>query len=243
VENFGPSSLVPQGWVAMSVPLDRLSSVAYALAPGDAIDVMLTFTLSAIDEQFQTLLSNSASFFLQETGTSGEVTQGTVFVIDPLGRFEQVPTGDLAHVAPSEDTSRPIPVAVILQNARVVEVGAFKPKPPVPAPTPTPEPGAPTPTPGGPPPTPTPPPPDVLLLALPPQEQLFLNYALEVSADIDFALRRANDTRLYDVTNVDFAFLLSQFGIEIPPNTTFTIGGLETTSLDAASVEAEGQQP
>ena len=83
----------------------------------------------------------------------------------------------------------------------------------------------------------------MLLLALPPQEQLFLNYALEVSADIDFALRRANDTRIYEVSNVDFAFLLEQFGIEIPPNTTFTIGGLETTSLEAAEVEVGAQQP
>jgi Flp pilus assembly protein CpaB len=52
VENFGPSSLVPQGWVAMAIPTDRLSSVAYGVRPGDSVDVMLTFTLSSIDQDF-----------------------------------------------------------------------------------------------------------------------------------------------------------------------------------------------
>ena len=34
-ENYGPSSLVPAGWVAMAIPTDRLSSVAYGVQPGD----------------------------------------------------------------------------------------------------------------------------------------------------------------------------------------------------------------
>ena len=236
IENFGPSSLVPQGWVAMAVPTDRLSSVAYALQAGDTVDIMLTFTLSAIDEEFQTLLNNSATFFF-ETG-EGETQDASIFVIDPYGRFEQLPTNDIAHVAPSESTQRPVPVAVLLQNARVVNVGPYIPPVAVQPPTPTPLPDEPTPTPGGGlPPTPTPPPPDVLLLALPPQQQLFVKYALEVSADIDFALRGANDAQLYANQNVDLNFLLEQFDIQVPPNFDFTVGGLESTSLESEQVE------
>jgi hypothetical protein len=242
VENFGPSSLVPQGWVALAVPMDRLSSVAYGLAPGDTIDIMLSFTLSAIDEQFQTLLSNSATFYLEETVGEGESEEArpTIFIVDPYGRFETLPTNDVAHVGPSEDTERPTAVGVILQNARVVNVGTYQPRPPAMPPTPTPEPDAPTPTPD--PnaiPTPTPAPPDVLLIALPPQQQLFMDYALEVNGDIDFALRGVNDGQLYSVQNVDFNYLLQQFNIAIPPNTTYTIGGLSTTSLEAGEVVAE----
>lgn len=234
IENYGPSSLVPPGWVALAIPLDRLSSVAYGISPGDTVDVMLSFTLNAIDEQFQTLLFNSASFFLPETG--GEESGGWV-VIDPYGRFEQIATGDIAHVKPSENTERPIPLSVILQGARVVQVGPWLPRAPVPPPTPTPIPDAPTPTPGGgAPPTPTPPPPNVLLIALPPQQQLFLKYALEVNADIDFALRGVNDPQLYAVEEVDFNYLLRQFDITIPPNTVFTIGGVGTTSLESEEV-------
>jgi Flp pilus assembly protein CpaB len=234
IESYGPSSLVPPGWVALAVPLDRLSSVAYGIAPGDTVDIMLSFTLNAIDEQFQTLLFNSAVFFLPET-TGEETGGGQQFVIiDPYGRFEQIATGDIAHVEPAEGTERPIPVSVILQGARVVQVGPWQPSLPVPPPTPTPDPDAPTPTPGGgPPPTPTPPPPNVLLLALPPQQQLFLKYALEVNADIDYALRGVNDPQLYAIEGVDFNYLLQQFDITIPPNTEYTIGGVGTTSLDS----------
>lgn len=247
IENFGPSSLIPQGWVAMAVPIDRLSSVAYGLQPGDGVDVMLTFTLSAIDEEFQTLLNNSASFYLTPTDTggeeggTGEPTRPSIYVIDPYGRFETIPTGDIAHLGPSEDTARPIAVAVILQNARVVEVGTYQPPLPAAQPTPTVDPNQPTPTPGGPPPTPTPAPPDVILVALPPQQQLFLDYALEVTADIDFALRGENDGQLYTVQQVDLEYLLGQFGITIPPNFDYTIGGVGSTSLDAGDVQIEEQ--
>jgi pilus assembly protein CpaB len=238
IESYGPSSLVPPGWVALAVPLDRLSSVAYGISPGDTVDIMLSFTLNAIDEQFQTLLFNSAVFFLPETGgEEGAATGQSFVVIDPYGRFEQIATGDIAHVEPAESTERPIPVSVILQGARVIQVGPWQPSPPVPPPTPTPDPDAPTPTPGGgPPPTPTPQPPNVLLLALPPQQQLFLKYALEVNADIDYALRGVNDPQLYAIEGVDFNYLLRQFDITIPPNTEYTIGGVGTTSLDSEDV-------
>lgn len=234
IENYGPSSLVPPGWVALAVPLDRLSSVAYGLSPGDTVDVMLSFTLNAIDEQFQTLLFNSASFYLP----GGDENESSFLVIDPYGRFEQIATGDVAHVKPAESTERPIPLSVILQGARVVQVGPWLPTVPVPPPTPTAVPDAPTPTPGGgPAATPTPPPPNVLLVALPPQQQLFLKYALEVNADIDFALRGLNDPQLYAVEEIDFDYLFQQFDITIPPNAEFTIGGVGVTSLESEEVE------
>ncbi|MCB9433821.1 MAG: hypothetical protein H6668_17765 [Ardenticatenaceae bacterium] len=56
---FGPSSIIPAGFVAQAVPMDRLSSVAYGLAPGDYVDIMLSFVLLEIDE-FQALLDNGA---------------------------------------------------------------------------------------------------------------------------------------------------------------------------------------
>jgi len=238
VENFGPSSLIPPGWVAMAVPMDRLNSVTYGFAPGDAVDIMLSFTLNPLDQEFQTLLANSASFFLQDEGEDG-VNQGNIFVIDPFGRFETIATGDLAHIAPSEDPPRPVPVSVLLQQARIVQVGTFQPPLPVLPPTPTPDPEAPTPTPGGPPPTPTPPPPDVVLVALNPQQQLFLKYAVETTADIDFALRGAGDLQIYTTEQVDISYLLGQFGIDVPPNAIYSIGGLTDTSAEPEALELQ----
>jgi hypothetical protein len=74
---------------------------------------------------------------LQPIGPEGLQLEGTIFVIDPYGRFEVLGTGDSAHVAPSEDTQRPVPISVILQNARVIEVGTFSPRQPAQPPTPT----------------------------------------------------------------------------------------------------------
>jgi Flp pilus assembly protein CpaB len=230
IEEFGPSSLVPSGWVAMAVPMDRLSGVAYGLAPGDSVDVMLTFILNRMDEQLQTLLFNSATFVLTPQAEGDEQPRPTLFVIDPYGRFESLPAGELSHIQPAELTERPVPVSVILQSARVISVGPWKPEEPPRPPTATPLPATEaTPTPGAPLPTPTPFAPSVLLVALPPQQQLFLKFAVEVSADIDFALRGVNDVELYTVEQVDLPWLLGQFGIQVPPNMEYTPGRFDDT--------------
>jgi len=218
---YGPSSLIPPGWEAHAIPMDRLSSVGYALAPGDSIDVMLSFVFAQIDEEFQTLLRNSASFVTEVPSEDGP-PELAIVIIDPFGRFDTLPQGDLAHIKPFEN-QRPVPVSMLLQNAKVIHVGPWKPVEPYKPPTPTPDPNAPTPTPGGPPPTPPPPPPDVVVVALPPQQQLFLKYALESNADIDYALRAVQDGQLYAVDPVDLRYILEQFDIEIPPDFNYTL--------------------
>lgn len=255
VENYSPSSLIPQGFVAAAVPMDRLNSVAYALDEGDYIDIMITFYFYQIDEEFQTYLENAAIFFLEEAIevseeiAAGEVTEEEVttipepFIIFPFGRFEELPTGDLAHVGPSE-FQRPVPVAMILQNARVIQVGPFTPPSAAQLPTATPEPveeGEPTPTPSVA--TPTPEPPDVLLVALSPQQQLFLKYAVESKADIDFALRGVNDGQLYAVDNVDLNYLLEQFDIEVPPNFSYSVDAVTIDVTVTPIPESEGTVP
>ena len=229
-EEYGPSSLIPPGFEAMSIPMDRLSSVAYGLAPGDNIDVMFSLVFAEIDEEFETLLPNAAAFILY--GTSGDGGEGegdsqgerTIFVVDPYGRFEVLSNGDLAHIAPS-GPQQPVPVTFIIQNAKVIQVGAWEPPQPPAAPSPTPDLSVATPTPQGVEPTltPTPQPPDVLVIALPPQQLLLLKYAVEHNADVDYALRGINDGQLYQITNVELGYLLERFNIEIPPGFNYTI--------------------
>ncbi len=234
LQEYGPSSLIPPGFIAAAVPMDRLSSVAYALEEGDYVDIMITFSFYQIDEQFQTYLENAAVFNLEDTtqteeGSDGENTavSTNIFVLWPYGRFEELPTGDTVHVHGSE-TQRPVSISMILQNARVIQIGKWSPTEPVLPATPTPEPVAegeptPTPQPGGPlPPTATPYP-NVALIALSPQQQLFLKYAVESNADIDFALRGASDNQLYTVENVDINFLLERFNIEVPPGFNYSV--------------------
>ncbi len=232
---YGPSSLIPPGFVAAAVPMNRLSSVAYGLDPGDFVDIMLSFVFYQIDEQFQTYLQNAAVFFLEdvqqavEAGEGEDLSTQEVVIIAPYGRFETLPTGDLAHIAPSE-SQRPVQVSMILQNAKVIQVGEWVPPAAVQGPTPTPSPvpanTTPEPTPFQPGPTATPQP-KVLLLALSPQQQLFLKYAVESNAVITFALRGVKngvqDNQLYAVQNVDINYLLQRFNIVPPPNFNYSV--------------------
>lgn len=234
---FGPSSIIPAGFVAQAVPMDRLSSVAYGLAPGDFVDIMISLTLTEIDEEFQALLDNSATFYLRSE--EGAIS---AYVVDPFGRVETLPTNERTLISPTEG-KRPLPVAIILQNARVIQVGAYTPPPPVQAATPTAVPaeteGDATPTPAPDQPTITPTPlPDVVLVAMAPQEQLLLKYAVEANANIDFALRGINDGQLYSVENVDLPFILNRFGIDIPANFNFTVGGNANSTIQITPTPA-----
>lgn len=255
-EQYGPSSLIPEGSVAAAVPMDRLSSVAYGLRPGDNIDIMVTFLFYQIDEEFQTYLQNEGVFYLQQEGqaTTGQdgatevgVPQPDILILSPFGRFEELPTGDLAHVAPSE-FQRPIMVSMVLQNAKAIQVGNWTPREKAALATPTPVPveGEATPTSegSGPPPTPTPTPPDVLVLALSPQQQLLLKYAIESEADIDFALRGPGDSQIYNIENVDLALILERFGINPPPDFTYSVDkppALQVTATPPGEGEETGQ--
>ena len=264
-EDFGPSSLIPPGFVAMSVPFSREHGVGSAIESGDSIDILISFLLLPVDEQFQTRLHNNAVIYLTQEVESVDDQGNTVietvqvpFLIEPQGRYEELPTGDLANIAPSEQDARGQHVAFVIQNARVIEVGDWIPPVPPMLPTPTlsPEeeeqlaetgqaPGdsevslselanavnqtiaelqdpllA-----------------DSILIALPPQQQVFLKYAVETNSVVDFALRGEGDGQLYAVENVSLDYVLERFNIEIPPNFTYVV---DTDDNTFQPVEAVG---
>lgn len=259
LQEYGPSALIPPGFIAMAIPLDLLGA-ASGVSEGDFVDIMSTFNLYRIDEQFQTFLENNATFFIddflagvQENPPEDESTFASdfemeTFFVVPFGRFEELANGDLVLVSPSE-FQRPIPITMVLQNAKVIQIGNYVVPPPasIYLPTATPKPleeGAETPTPEAvPTATPTSPPPDIIVVALSPQQQLFLKHAIEVGADIDFALRGSSDNQLFEVDQVDFQFLLDFFNIEIPPNFDFTIdtGSVEGTGAEGGSSPGAGE--
>ena len=242
IEEVGPSSLIPPGFVAQAVPMDRLSGVGYSVGEGDYVDVLISFVLKEIDPQFQTLLENSITFYLRD-----EEGNPIVLMVDPYGRFEELPTGETTHIAPSESPRRPILVSMILQNAKVIQVGNWMPDGPIDSATPTPLPvpadapedSTPTPPAGSVPPTSTPTPPETLLLALLPQDQLLLKYAIEADADVDFALRGVNDGQLYTIENVDFNYIKERFNFAIPENYDYTVEFIEVTPTPISSGTTE----
>ena len=247
-EEYGPSSLIPQGFVAMAVPVDRLGSVGYGVEAGDSIDILVSFILLPVDEQFQTRLPNKATFYIvTQEDVVDEVTGETVtrtirkpYTITPYGRFEALPTGDTAFVQPSEELARGTHIAFVIQNARVIEVGPWIPPSPALVPTATPNPESEEGEQGpseeevsldqlagriqqvldglaGPPYN------NTILVALPPQQQVFLKYAVETQSVIDFALRANNDNQFYPVENISLDYVLERFNVEIPPNFTYVV--------------------
>lgn len=249
--DFGPSSLIPSGFVAMSVPYSRTHAVGGAIEAGDSVDILISFLLSPVDEDFQTKLHNNAILYVNEevetTDDEGNVVVDTIrvpFLIQPQGRYEELPTGDLANIAPSEQTARGQHVAFVIQNARVIEVGQWIPPVPplLPTPTFTPEEEEELAETGQPPQgsevtlsdlandvneaiaaLKNPLEADSILIALPPQQQVFLKYAVETNSAIDFALRGSGDGQLYAVDNVSLDYVLDRFNIEIPPNFTYVV--------------------
>lgn len=256
-EDFGPSSLIPPGFVAMSVPYDRVSGVGGGIEAGDSIDILISFLLIPVDEEFQTPLHNSAVLYVNEeievVDENGDVTIQNVripFLIEPQGRYEELATGDLANIAPSEAQARGQHVAFVIQNAAVIEVGQWIPPVPPLLPTPTLSPeqeeelaetgqnpedlevtlselanevneaiaALKDPLQA-----------DSILIALPPQQQITLKYALETNSSIDFALRGEGDGQLYATENVSLEYVLDRFNIEIPPNFTFVVNTDDNT--------------
>lgn len=52
------AAILEPGRVAVAVPIDRITSVAYALQPGDRVDVIVSMLFVDLDQDFQTMLPN-----------------------------------------------------------------------------------------------------------------------------------------------------------------------------------------
>jgi pilus assembly protein CpaB len=147
------SLYIENGMVAVSVPINRLSSVSYGLRPGDRVNVIVSLLFVDLDTQFQTVLPNFSSAViapgpaivvsfseenadgsaeevsvttneLLQTLTAQIVAGGTV---SPIGRLDLDPTlGQPFYIVPSE-TQRPRSVSqTLIQNAMVLQVGTFE---------------------------------------------------------------------------------------------------------------------
>jgi pilus assembly protein CpaB len=153
---------IPRGMVAISIPINRLTSVSYAPRPGDHVNVIATMMMLDLDTDFQTATPNRNAAVLgagpgvvvgaeSETEVSvdantdlSKVTGQTIgagptsvigrTAIDPL--LEQT-----LYVVPSEEQRPRLVSQTLLQDAIVLGVGDFplKDEPAEEEPAPTPE--------------------------------------------------------------------------------------------------------
>jgi pilus assembly protein CpaB len=206
---------LPSGKVAYAMPVARWSSVAWAIQPGDHVDVLISLLIVDIDVDFQTEIPN-----VMELRTTGPEGGETVITMD-LGRMEALPDGTLVMAMPSEDAQRPrLITQLVVQDALVLRVGDWKEKKETPTPTPTSEEGGGTEgstqtetvtqkvTPGF----------TSVTLGVTPQDAVILKYLEELGASIDLVLRSASDagdSHTTEAVTLDYVF--ERYAIEVPP--------------------------
>ncbi len=248
--DLGPSGsdaalLIDPGMVAVSIPINRLSSVAYGLRRGDYVNVIVTLLFVDIDTTTQSILPNNTSSVLapgpavvtsiteesadassaETTIISDELLQTLTAqvvsggVVSPVGRLELDPTlGQPFYIVPSEP-QRPRAVSqTLIQHAMVLNMGTFSLEDPGAEPTPTPDPAA---APdqqadGEPTPVPAIERPDIITLVVTPQDAVTLNYLVMNGAYLSLAMRGANDDSRAETEAVTLQFLLDQYNIQNP---------------------------
>lgn len=228
---------IPKGQVAVSIPIDRQSAVAFGLRRGDYVNVIATMLLVDLDAVFQSKLPNTTAMLIAP-GPQGEPGLSPVILTlditgkgeaGILGRSEVDTVLEQPYYAIPSESQRPRMVSqTMIQNVRVLWVGTFpQPEEEVkPTPTPAPVGGTPTPAPvpeqGQPvPQQPTPTPkvityPDIITLIVSPQDAVMLNYMLLSGARLSLVMRRFEDDTTMVTEPVTLQFLLDQYGIPIP---------------------------
>jgi len=233
------SAVIPANRVAVALPMNRLSSVAYAIETGDHVDVIVSFLFVDVDREFQSAEPNSFQPFFPSQVTEGPT--GTLTRYEPVGspfrgEFSTriLPDGStvMGATIPSEAPRPRLATQRTVTDALVVWTGDFpldgKMFAPVPTPPPIPPtavPGEEQPTPEGPPTaTPLPPRPDIVTLAVAPQDAVVLSWLVEARIPITFALRSASaGTQLVQTDTVSLDYIMNRFAITLPDKFEYNI--------------------
>jgi pilus assembly protein CpaB len=205
------AKVISPGLVAISVPLNRLNSVAYGIRDGDRVNVIATTMFVDLDASFQTALLNHLGD-VQGPGldprpnlTAGGAGGGA------YPRIELDPTLNQAvSIIPSEPQRPRLVTQMVLQDIQVLHVGNFSLVPEAPAQA--------TPAAGGQA-APTAAPvarPDIITLIVTPQDAVSITYLLYSGVKLSFTLRAPDDTTRAETEAATLQYLLSQYAIPIP---------------------------
>jgi Flp pilus assembly protein CpaB len=213
------AAILPSGLVAVSIPINRLTSVSYAIQDGDRVDVILSMLFVDVDDVFQTIAPNLITLF--QFSAEGITTSETL-----EGRPDSTSLGP-AIISPSERQRPRLVTQRTVQDALIVHVGEF----PAggrfiavpPTPTPVPDAEEETTSDGEPVASPTPAVPTVVTLGVTPQDAVVLVWAIEAKLPITLALRSASDTSRTTTQAVTLDYIMANFDINPPGKRQYTI--------------------
>ena len=207
--------LVPPGMTAISIPINRLSSAAYAIRDGDHVNVIASILFVDYDQLTQT--SDPLMLDNAKQEPPGDVTVQTTDGAK-YGRTEIDPVLNLPfYVVPGESQRPRLVSQMVLQDIRVLHVGNFiLPDEEALAaqvklePTPTPQPGTSVSnqTAGL--------QPDIITLIVTPQDAITLTYLIYGNTKLTLTLRGGEDQSRVETEAATLGFLLSQYGIPVP---------------------------
>lgn len=207
---------IPAGKVAYALPVGRYSSVAWALQPGDHVDVIISLSVVDLDEDFQTILPNNATCVQpsEEEGCQSGV----------MGRLQVLANGWVVNLTPKEAQRPRLVTQLTVQDAIVLRVGDWpSEEEPAPSEEETPPPEA-QPAEGAAQPTPSPRQTvEPLTLIVTPQDAMVLKYAQEVGASIDLVLRSAADRGQITTESVTLQYIFDRFEIQLPPKLPYGV--------------------
>lgn len=217
------AAVIPPGLQAITVPIDRNSSVAYAPRQGDYVDIIVSFLYVDVDEEFQARKPNLLSFTTIKQ-------DGTIDIIKGIqGRLEASAFSQFPVVIGPSETQRPrLTTQRTIQAALVIQMGEFPtsgfyigntPTPNVP-PTVASDTEA---TKGPPTAVPTLQRPDVITIAVPPQDAVVLAWLIEARVPMTFTLRNARDQAANPSTPVTLRYIVERYQIVQAPKLPYAL--------------------
>lgn len=234
---------IPKGMVAVSIPINRLSSVSYAPQPGDHVNVIASLLLVDLDPDFQTILPNQTAAVLGAglgvvTGSPGEGGEGAAAInteqqkvtaqllaagqASVVGRAEVDPFLEQTfYIVPSEEQRPRLVSQTLIQDVIVLGVGEFplkdgqeEPSSVEPLPEEQPTPQEETGDMAAEPVVPKLP--DLITLIVTPQDAVTLNYLIYSGAQLTLALRSAGDDTRVQTEAATLDFFLRQYNVPVP---------------------------
>jgi pilus assembly protein CpaB len=217
---------IPKGYVAVSIPINRLSAVSYAPVVGDHVNIIASMLVIDIDQDFQSKLPNNTSKLVPPNSSEtdpGSLTANTTMAGISGGRVQIDSTINApTYLIPSEPQRPRLVSQMVIQDAIILRMGNF-PSNEV-AKTSGVEPTAQPAASGGNTETAaTPVAPDVITLIVRPQDAITLNYLQQTGAKLNLALRSAGDIDPAAVEAVTLQYLFQTYNIPNPPKTNFSI--------------------
>lgn len=228
---------VPLGEVAVAFPIDRFNGAAFAMRPGDLVDVMMTLRVVALDPQFGTILPNQIERVIQSALLDGQeflfpaVTNGRLEFIPEINQVAAIVPSTIGLIGQDFTFGLPIPkrmTQLTIQQAEVLYVGTWydplELKAEIEAEVaagfraPTDAFDESTTIPGR-----LERLPDVVILSMSSQDALALNWAMIRGVDINLALRSPGDQTVFVTTSVSLPQIIDQGGLAIPEQSNFDL--------------------